>query len=223
LKPNLTPFLPFWTLSDSSYAGNPGQVPLNPWRWLQYYPKWPLVWFSSLAAVVAMACFVDSNLWAAAGLLLVANWFYWQRVREHFRNGDACTAMIVSVRPMRIAVATDLSKGDGEYPVIKIIRKSLATACGQIPEVGSKLATVALYNDSGPAVPHWSDFDPRPIDCATANLEVMDRVMQSFAEKDWEQLYDGLRQVPQPYRCGLYHVEPMELEEELEELEEEQD
>jgi hypothetical protein len=205
-----------WTLDTSSYASNPGHVPLNPWRWLRYYPKWPLLWFSSLVAFVAMACFVDSNLWAAAALLLVGNWFYWQRVREHFPHGCANPAIIVSMRPMRIAVSTDLSKGVGEYPVIKIIKKSVAPACGQIPEVGSKLAAVALYNSSDAAVPHWSDFDPRPIDCATGDVEVMERVMQSFTDNDWDQLYDGLRQVPQPYRCGLYHVEPMELQQQEE-------
>jgi hypothetical protein len=197
-----------WTVNNWSHASNPGNVPVNLFRWFHYYPKWPLIWFSSLAASVAMACVVDPYLWIVAGLLLCWNLLYWQRVREHFRNGCACPAVIVSMEPMLIAVATDLSKGDGEYPAIKIIEKSLPTVCGQIPQAGSQLATVALYDSSSYHIPYWADFDPRPVECATGELDVIERVMKTFARKDWNELYSWLDQVPQPYRCGLYHVEP---------------
>jgi hypothetical protein len=196
-----------WTLDNSFRASNPGHVPVSAFRWSRHYPTWPLLWFSALAALVAMVCFVDSNLWLVTVLLLCGNWLYWRRVREHFWNGDAIPGIIVSMKPLLIAVATDLSKGSGEYPVVKIIKKSLTTVCGQIPDVGSQLAAVAVYASRNHRLPHWDDLDPRPIDCATGDVEVIDRVMTSLTENDWNRLHSGLRQVPQPYRCGLFHIE----------------
>jgi hypothetical protein len=199
-----------WTLDDSARASRPGNLRVNRWRWFRHYPKWPMIWFSSLAFFVVMACLVHGSFWIFATLLLAMNWLYWQRVSDHFRHGCANPAIILSLQPMRIAVSTDLTKGVGNYPVIKIIQKSLPTACGQQPRVGTLLATVSLYFPSSEEEPHWSDFDPRPIDCATGDLDAMQRVMSGMDANDWNELRNGLKQLPRPYRCGLYHVLPSE-------------
>lgn len=112
---------------------------------------------------------------------------------------------------MLIAVSSDLTKGFGEYPVVKIIEKSLPAVCGQTPRVGSRLPTVALYESSPDEdVPHWADFDPRPIECATGDLDAMQAVMNTFTEDDWNELKLWLRQVPRPFCRGLYHVQVSE-------------
>lgn len=198
-----------WTLDDSSLASNPGNLSVSPFRWFRYYPTWPLIWFFSLVFFVGLACLFHWSLWIVAVLLLAMNWFYWQRVRDHFRSGCANPAMVISMDPMMIAVSTDLTKGIGEYPVVKIIEKSLPAVCGQIPQVGSRLPAVALYESSpDDDLPHWADFDPRPIDCATGDLEAIRAVMNTFKESDWDELSSWLEQVPRPFRCGLYHIQP---------------
>lgn len=195
-----------WTVGDSARASNPGSMPVNRLRWFRHYPKWPLVWLCSLALFTTLAIFIHWIFWPLALLLAAMNWLYWRRIGEHFRYGCTNPAMIVSLHPTLIAVSTDLSKGVGEYPVIKIIEKSLPTACGRLPQVGSLLPVVALYNMSPDDVPHWSDFDPRPIDCATGDVAVMERVMRTIREEDWNELHAGLKQAPRPFQCGLYHV-----------------
>lgn len=203
-----------WTLDDSTRATNPGNLRVNPFRWFRHYPNWPLIWFFSLALFVALACLGHWSFWIGASLLLVMNWLYWQRIREHFRSGDANPGIVVSMDPMMIAVSTDLTKGLGRYPVIKIIEKSLPTVCGQVPQIGSMLATVALYESSpDDNLPHWADFHPRPVDCATGNLAAMQRVMNTFTEADWNQLRSWLGQVPRPFRCGLFHIQIRQLTE----------
>jgi len=95
---------------------------------------------------------------------------------------------------MLIAVCTDLTMGEGEFPVIKIIEKKLTSICGQLPQVGSLVPTVALYQSGGMKEDqnHWADFDPRPIDCATSDLREIKRVMDSFDPDDINELKRGL-------------------------------
>lgn len=199
-----------WTLGDSARASNPGNLHVNRLRWFRYYPKWPIIWFCSLALCVFLAWTVHWSFWIFAGLLFLMNLLYWQRVSEHFRHGCANPAMIIALDPMLIAVLTDLTKGEGNYPVIKIIQQRLPTACGQLPQAGTLLAAVSLYSPSPDEEPHWADFDPRPIDCATGDAPAIQRIMSSFDASDWNELRHALKQVPRPYRCGLYHVLPME-------------
>lgn len=199
-----------WTLDNSARASNPGGLRVNPLRWLQHYPTWPLILFFGFWALIALAWLLNrQQLWGLAVAALVMNGFYWKRLREHFRYGDANPGIVVSLEPMLIAVATDLTRGVGQYPVVKIFKKRLPTIGGQLPQLGSRLATVALYDGSDKS-PHWSDFDPRPAQCATADQAALDRVMHSFTQRDWDRLNSWLAQVPQPFRCGLYHIRPGE-------------
>ncbi len=194
------------TLDDSAVASNPGNLEANLFRWFRHYPTWPLIWFGSSLLFVGLALVVHGAYWIIALPLLGMNFLYWQRIRDHFRYGDTIPAIILSLKPMLIAVSTDLSKGPGKYPAIKIIKKSLPTACGQVPQVGSRLPAIALYNASPDDVPHWSNFDPRPIDCATGSLDTMQTVMSTITEDEWSELMSRLEQVPRPYRCGLYRI-----------------
>lgn len=197
-----------WTLDDdTALASNPGNLKVNRWRWFRHYPRWPIIWLASVVVCVALAYLVHQCFLTLGALLLVMNWLYWRRVSEHFRYGCTCPAVIVSSYPMLIAVATDLTKGIGQYPVIKIIEKPLGTACGQLPEVGRELPAIALYSPSADDLPHWSDFDPRPIDCATGDLEAIERVMSTITEGEWNELRSWLKQVPRPFACGLYQID----------------
>lgn len=200
-----------WTLDDSARASNPGNIEVNLLRWIRHYPKWPIIWTTSLLGSIACAWFVHWSFWIPAVLLLALNWFYWQRVRDHFRHGCANPGIILSLDPTLIAVTTDLTKGFGDFPVVKIIEKSLPSVCGQLPQVGSRVPTVALYVPSPDEnLPHWADFDPRPVDCATGDVAAMQAVMDTFTEEEWQELNERLRQVPRPYQCGLYHIEQPE-------------
>jgi len=137
--------------------------------------------------------------------MLIMNGLYWLRVCEHFRSGCANPGMVVSLNPMLIAVHTDLTKGYGSYPAIKIFRKNLSTIAGQVPQVGSRVATVALYSPGmNENSPHWANFDPRPVDCATENIAVIHGVMSTFSFEDWQELSHAVSQMRQPFRCGLY-------------------
>lgn len=125
-------------------------------------------------------------------------------------HGCANPGVVVSLNPMLIAVSTDLTKGEGQYPAIKIIRKNLSTINGRKPIMGTKVATVSLYSAGfDKNAPYWNDFYPLPVDCATGDSKVYRTVMNSFTDDDWAALRNGLSQVSRPLQKGLFYIAPI--------------
>ncbi len=195
------------TLSDEARASNPTGLTLEPLTWISYFPKLPVL-FSAAQCLFIVLCLKVH--WAFALLFLPTmglNVLYWQRVKEHFLFGDTNPGLVVSLNPMLIAVRTDLTCGAGAYPVIKIIRLPLRTASGKRPEVGTRVAASCLYTRStDKPLPHWVDFQPVPVDCATRDPHKCDQVLSSISETEWENLRTGLPQVPTPFQPGLYRI-----------------
>jgi hypothetical protein len=191
----------------NSVAGNPGRLRVNYLRWLIHKPTWPLLWAGSAILCTAGALYLHWSWWIPAALLAVWNFLYWVRVREHFWNGNANPGLVVSADPLLIAVATDLTQGVGSYPAVKVFRAGLRHIDGQPPRVGDRVGTVALYSRSPDDTPHWADFDPLPAQYATGDPEKLSALLGSFAADDWARLERFLKQVPQPYRAGLYMIE----------------
>lgn len=192
------------TLNRETIASNPGDARISVWRWGLHYPKWALLWLLVLVAVLIAAFLV--SLWFIPLLLPAAafNILYWIRVRDHFRFGDTNPGIVIALNPTLVRVATDLTQGSGSYPAVKVFKTNLSRIMGAEPAVGTRLATVALYSRSpDPNCPHWSDFDPRPLECATGVKSDIDRAMASFSDADWHRLEDSIRQIPST-QPGLY-------------------
>lgn len=191
-----------------STASNPGHVQVNFLIWMRYYPKWPLILTTALiASLLVTAAF--RGAWALLFLaVLGANYIYWKYVRACFINGCVNPAVVVSVRPLLIAVYTDLTKGRGNYPAIKILPIPLTRIAKRPPEVGMRLATIAFYvQGPNPDLPHWVDFTPFPTECATTDAAVNVRVLESISAEDWALLQAALATVPAPRQAGLYPID----------------
>ena len=196
------------TLDNSTAASHPGGLRANRFLWFRHYPLWPCIWGGMLVMCIVLAFVIRWVFWVPAFVLLIVNWFYWRQIKERFLYGCVNPAVIVSEHPMLIAAYTDLSKGVGDYPAIKIFRKNLADTGGQSPRLGSRLAVISTYAgmpDGGP--PYWIDFDPRPVNCVTTDLSEIERIIASLESNEWTELEATLRQVPQPYRTGLFRVQ----------------
>jgi hypothetical protein len=192
-------------MDDSARASNPGRLRVKPFVWMSCYPFWPVFWAALLLAMVWLTAFVHWAFGIGVVVSLALNWLYWVHLREHFRFGCVNPAMVVSLDPLLIAVSSDLSKGIGSFPAIRIIRGRFATICGQEPKLGSRLATVSVYYRWGDAnLPHWSHFRPLPVDCATDDLRDIQRIMESLDDESWAELMERLRLLEKPYRVGMY-------------------
>jgi len=137
------------------------------------------------------------------------NFHYWRRVRDHFRFGDANPGLVLSLEPALVAVNTDLTMGEGDFPVIKIIECNLTHSAGEPLKVGDYLPTVALYSHpESEDDPHWADFDPQPADYATSNQTALHSMRATFDRAQIQQLNAGLKHIAKPYEPGLYLMWP---------------
>ncbi len=196
-----------WTMDDSTVASNPGQLDASLLCWLRHKPLWPVIWAGGLGGSLALTGLVHWSFAFAAAFFALANFFYWARIKEQFRSGCANPGVVVGLRPTLIAVTTDLTKGFGYYPVIKVIRAPLSTVAGRPVQIGTRVPTVAGYTrGTADSLPHWADFDPQPVDFVTRDPAVVERVLASVADDDWRELDDWLPQIPKPYRPGLYFI-----------------
>lgn len=195
------------TLDDRTVASHPGGVALQPLRYLIHRPKVPLIMAAVLAGSIALAVLVSAWFTILVVLVGLVNLLYWWRLSESFKHGCLNTAVVVSVKPTLVAVHTDLSKGEGEYPVVKIVAGRVPIVGRRELRVGDRVPHIATYyglvDDD---LPHWEDFFPKPASCATSDTAAIDELITRYEEEDWQEFERDLAQVPEPYTPGLYPI-----------------
>lgn len=190
-----------YTLDNNTKASNPGEIVFDYWIWLRHNTLPAIAFFSFLPIFIVLS--IKFSFWFLIGLAIsvLINLFYWIRAKEHF-SADSNPGLIVSVLPPLYAVYTDLTKGLGHYPVIKIQHYK---GRGSI-NVGDKIATVAVYADGeGDESPCWSDFFPLPVEYATDDLNSIQSEMNSYSDEDWRDLTEGLNEISK-IKDGLFKL-----------------
>ncbi len=193
------------TLADDARASNPGGIQVSKWRWLFRYPAWPVGLVVGLVLTTWLGLRVHWTFWIVSGFLLLWIFFYWKRVQEHFLYGDTCLGLVVSSDPIRIAVLSDLSKGVGDYPVIKIIEEKPSGRWPMVQE-GMILPTVALYVASMEDWPHWETFNPVPVAPVCKDPLDAQRLEDRFGEAERERLRKCVKLLPSK-EPGLYKLD----------------
>lgn len=130
--------------------------------------------------------------------------FLINHIREQFLYGCVNPGIVVSTNPPLVAVCTDLSTGKIQHHVIKILPQPLRWLKNGLPPVGTKLASVALYEGSLHK-DAWEDFHPIVVDCVTGNRADIERVFQSISEVEWQTLEVGISYL-RTKKPGLYSL-----------------
>jgi hypothetical protein len=203
LVSNQTPTL----LTGSTEASNAASVSVNYLRYVGNYPIWPALWL--IVATVSAALAVTVHWYALGGLVvaLIGLFLHWLKARIRFKHGDANPGVIISEKPLLLAVIGDLSTGGAPWPVIKILRVSPRQLAPLASTRGVKVPTAAVYSPpSNKDDTRWSDFDPVPLTCATDRHEDIQRAINSFTKEEWQVLAAGLKRLPQPPTVGLHSI-----------------
>lgn len=195
-----------YTISDDTYATNPGNSKINPLVWMRYDVINILRIHLPIFIIIFLSLQV-SYVFIFVGIpILYKIIFYWIRQKEHFQSGDSNGGIVVSVNPNLVAVTTDLTKGFGEYPVVKIIK------CYALKNVqlNDYIPTVALYTPGeDDNLPHWIDFNPIPLSFATSDRKVLQSAMNSYTKNDWRILKKRIDEINKPFKVGLYKVDKL--------------
>ena len=192
------------TVDNRAVASNPGKVTLKSWVWAKNHLGEVLVLKFALIVSFVLTFGASYGFGVMAFMVLSYNVLYWIRKKEHFKLGDSNGGIIVSANPTLAAVTTDLSKGWGTYPVLKIIEYKTSKPV----QIGDRIATVALYSAStDDDLPHWIDFHPIPIDYATDDQAEIERALLSYENDNWAVIERRIKQIPKPFKVGLYRVD----------------
>lgn len=195
------------TVDNNTSASNPGAMLVDYWCWIKHQPTAPVVLGLAVLGSAALASLVSNWYWLLFMLMLFVNRFYWARVKEQFIYGCINPSVVISVSPLLIATYTDLSKGIGEFPAIKIINPSLRVIAGQKPQVGMPVATISLYQSAAQDnFPHWADFNPIPAEYGTQNIREHQRILATLTPADYQELQQYLEKVPTPDLPGVYYM-----------------
>lgn len=194
------------TLDDTLTASHPGGVKVSLWRWACRYPKWPLILTTSVLLTPFLIVSVSLMFIAALPITVIPAIWYAKRVREHFLYGDANPGLVISTSPFRIAVWVDLTKGEGSFPALSVKAEPPFKHQGKPAEVGTRLATVALYDiGSEEDLGYWENLDPRPVEPVAAREEDARKLFESFSAEQWERLEKAVESV-KPTRAGLFRL-----------------
>jgi Protein of unknown function (DUF3239) len=90
------------------------------------------------------------------------------------------------------------------HHVIKILHQPLNNMKSGIPPVGTRVATIALYEgiiEKG----YWDDFHPQVINCITHDQVAIERVISTIPDWEWEHLAMGMDYLNK-MQPGLYGI-----------------
>ena len=197
------------TLDTNTYASNPGKISFKPLVWVRHDLANVLTYILPLLLSVFFSLF-HSYFWLLIVLpLLLLNFYYWISIVEHY-TADSNLGVVISVDPPLVAVYTDLTKGIGSYPAIKIIEYRTSRKIS----LGSEVATAATYRvydeesflNSDEHLEYWVNFYPLPLDYATDDETEIETALSSYPRGQKQLILATIRQISQPYRQGLYKV-----------------
>ena len=194
------------TVDSRTRASRPGRLRVSKLRWLFRYPRWPVTLFCWFALSIVCAMKLHSLIYLVSLLLLGFNLLYWRRITEHFWGGATNAGVVISTSPILIAVHTDLSRSNGSYPVIRVIRERSSRRWPHPLRVGQRVAAVALYTaPENEAAPHWETFDPRPVEPIARRAPDAVTVQARIPEEEWQELEAGVAEIGEA-RPGLYRI-----------------
>ena len=192
---------PFY--DSNSLASNPGRMSLDFLQWIRMnfssIVKTKLILIGSLLLTIKVhwlfgIVFLGSFLY---------NFWYWLTVRNKFQAGDVNPGKVISINPDRVAVATNMTKYGGHYPILRIIETNLPKF---EKEVGIFIPTVALYNDNPYDYPFWAEFHPVPVSHGTRNKGILKARFDTFSKEDFNKVNTYLNEV-NSIEEGTYRVE----------------
>ena len=120
------------------------------------------------------------------GALLYTIW-YWFTAFNKFKGGDMNPGKVISVTPTLIAVASDMRKFSGDYPILKIIEAKLPKEDLELHKI---IPTIALYNDNPHGYPFWAEFHPVPVVHGIKDKNHINSILSNFSETDIQTLND---------------------------------
>jgi hypothetical protein len=111
--------------SDGSVASNPGRLYVEIGQYLRCNATGLLLLAGFMGVLAAATPFIEKMhgmWWLPFAMVPVIAWFALSETKKKMANGDVCPAAVIGDKPLRVAVFTDLSAGDGRsHPAVYVM------------------------------------------------------------------------------------------------------
>jgi hypothetical protein len=192
---------PFY--DTNTLASNPGRLSLNFLQWI----KMNFLSVSRKIILLMLVFLLMIKVHWLFGIVFIGlvlhNAWYWFMVYNKFKGGDVNPGKVISVDPDLVAVATNMSKSMGNYPILKIVKTTLTK---HEKEKGVFIPTIALYKDNPYMYPFWAEFHPVPISHGTTDKAVLKARFETFTSEEFKRIEAYLKEV-NSLKEGTYKVE----------------
>jgi hypothetical protein len=187
--------------SLSAVGSNPGRVRLNPVRWTIMYPSPVIKLLLGLLITLFLTIKIHWLFVIVFIAFLFANFIYWFNAFLRFKVGDVNPGKVVHLNPDRIAVATNMTKGIGNFPIIRILDIKLRSEDRILNKI---IPTIASYANNPYGYPFWSEFKPVPINHGITRKGLIESYSNTYGEEEINMLNDYLSKVatiePETYK-----------------------
>ncbi len=193
-------------MTNSRYGqgSNPPRITFEPLRFLQRQPG--MVVGSGLALIVIAFLAIRAH-WAVIFAAILPPLYVWRSLayfRLAYMDGDANPSAVISLNPLLVAVYLDLTKGQGHFPAIYIMRGGPACDAGQGPVLGMRVATTTSYGQHEADLPYFEYVETVYLDDGCSNPAELIRVIKSIPAQQWQALQHGVASLPAPLKPGLH-------------------
>ncbi|MEO7174972.1 MAG: hypothetical protein ABIV51_03970 [Saprospiraceae bacterium] len=183
-----------------------GDMKLNIPQWCKYNPK--KIFRSTLFLLIGFVLMIEIH-WLFVLLVIGAllyNIWYWVAIFNQFKGGDANPGKVISINPTLVAIATNMRKSTGDYPILKIVETRLPKEDNILNKI---IPTVALYNDNPHGYPFWAEFHPVPVIQGINDRKRIEYLISCFSQESLDSLEKSLLNVGQK-EVGIYKVDENE-------------
>jgi len=118
-------------------------------------------------------------------------------------SGTLNAAIVLSVKPTKIAVLTDMGMFGGNYPIIRIKNVELPTKFN----IKDKRIPVAGSYQNVENQPFWDFFDPIPLPLGAKNEDVIKKKINEIPVYDWITLNKHIKMFNELPREGYYPID----------------
>jgi hypothetical protein len=112
--------------------------------------------------------------------------------RMRFAQGMLLPAVVMDTRPVRLAILSDMGKGDGRRYDVAALRAFPGAMFGGELKPGDRVPVCAVYSPgrsrAGAAAAYWMEFRPEPVQCATGDAGVVREALGRIPAQEWSAL-----------------------------------
>ena len=161
-----------------------------------------------LKIVLISLCLLLASYFVSWGILILVFWMlfyeYYSTIGsiDNYHVGTLNASIVITTKPTRIAVLTDLSMGYGKYPLVRVCKMPMPKKYNKLHQ---RIPSSCGYQDCE-SQKFWDFVMPNPIVYATNNENAINKKLSEIPSQDWIELNKWIKENKHNFFEGYYPI-----------------